>query len=47
MIEEMRNELKGRWEVTVGREVNRRVVTSQEAEFDLELDGKCCDTFYI
>ena len=46
-IEEMGNELKGRWEVTVGREVNRRVVTSQEAKFNLKLDGKCCHTFFI
>ena len=36
----MSEDLEGDWEVTIGREVGRRVETSRKAEFEVKLDGK-------
>ena len=38
----MSEDLEGDWEVTIGREVGRRVETSRKAEFEVKLDGKSC-----
>ena len=32
----MSDDLEGDWEVTIGREVNRRVETSRKAEFEVK-----------
>ena len=39
----MSEDLEGDWEVTIGREVGRRVETSRKAEFEVKLDGKSCN----
>ena len=36
----MSEDLEGDWEVTIGREVGRRVETSRKAELEVKLDGK-------
>ena len=41
-FKQMSEDLEGDWEVTIGREVGRRVETSRKAEFEVKLDGKSC-----